>query len=185
MNFKELLNNIYNKLECTQIDLSTASGLSASVISRYLSGEREPAVNSEQLISLAKGIEAIAGEKGMTSEEFKFKTVLQTLKQAINYKENTFEQFVKNLNELINCFRINMKSLAGGVNFDVSYLYRVRSGERRPTDINKFCILVAEYTVSKYHSANDLAKAAILLKCDADILRDNNIYSKRITNFLM
>ena len=62
MNFKELLNNIYNKLECTQIDLSTASGLSASVISRYLSGEREPAVNSEQLISLAKGIETIAGE---------------------------------------------------------------------------------------------------------------------------
>ena len=185
MNFKELLNNIYNKLECTQIDLSTASGLSASVISRYLSGEREPAVNSEQLISLAKGIEVIAMKNGMTSEEFKFKTVLRTLKQAISYKENTFEQFVKNLNELINCFRINMKSLAGGMNFDVSYLYRVRSGERRPTDINKFCILVAEYTVSKYHSANDLAKAAILLKCDADILRDNNIYSKRITNFLM
>ena len=90
MNFKELLNNIYNKLECTQIDLSTASGLSASVISRYLSGEREPAVNSEQLISLAKGIEVIAMKNGMTSEEFKFKTVLRTLKQAISYKENTF-----------------------------------------------------------------------------------------------
>ena len=60
MNFRELLNRYMQQLDCTAKELSERSGISASVISRYRSCEREPQPDSDTLVILASVFAAIA-----------------------------------------------------------------------------------------------------------------------------
>ena len=52
MKFSEVLNKYLKELNCSSKKLSTESGLSESVISRYRSGERTPVKESEQMNKL-------------------------------------------------------------------------------------------------------------------------------------
>ena len=108
MNFQELLNDLCHRLNCTQNDLVAASGLSAPVISRYLSGERTPTIDSEQLNALAKGLSYIASEKGMDSTRYGYEQMLSDITNALRLKERQYSTFLNNLNSLIDCFDIKM-----------------------------------------------------------------------------
>ena len=66
MTFSEQLNEYISKLGCTAKDLADASGLSASVLSRYRAGSRVPEIDSEQFLQLVQGIVSVAAEKGRT-----------------------------------------------------------------------------------------------------------------------
>ena len=63
MKFSELLNQYIHILGCTGQELAEHSGISASVISRYRSGEREPHPDSEAVKTLARTFAAISEEK--------------------------------------------------------------------------------------------------------------------------
>lgn len=65
MTFQELLNDYLTQLECTAKELSSASGISASVISRYRTGSYSPDLDSGQWQKLAAGIAALAAERGL------------------------------------------------------------------------------------------------------------------------
>lgn len=93
MNFKEYLNQIYTKLNCTQTELCNASQISVSTLSRYLSDDREPSVDSEQLISLARGIHVLAVSKGLSSSEFEYDNLLLNFNNFILQKEAVFDSF--------------------------------------------------------------------------------------------
>lgn len=187
MDFKEQFNELYHSIGCTQAELSAASGLSPSVISRYLSGEREPALNSPQIDALAHGLSALAFEKeiSVSSKEGVLHTkklqkpaqlkqeILDILNAAIRQKEQLYASFQSRFNELLSLYKVNMKELADKTNFDVSYLYRVRSGERRPVDLERFCILISEYIAGKYNSDENLAQLSGLLHCSMDKLSQN------------
>ena len=56
MTFQELLIDYLTQLDCTAKELAAASGLSASVISRYRSGSHSPDPDGEQWQKLAAGI---------------------------------------------------------------------------------------------------------------------------------
>ncbi len=176
MNFTEYLNSIYQKLNCTQTELCNASKLSASVISRYLSGDREPAADSEQLKALAEGIHEIAVNKGLSSDEFDTAELIIAFNDAINQKALAYQVFAANFSDLIAAFDINMKDIASALNFDVSYLYRVKSGERHPVDLVHFCDLVSEYIATNKTRSEDIAIASKLLGCDEAVLLDTNTY---------
>ena len=66
MKFHEKLNEYISELGCTGKDISNHSGLSASSLSRYRSGERVSTVDSEAFSNLCIAIEYIASAKGMT-----------------------------------------------------------------------------------------------------------------------
>ncbi|MGN0436262.1 MAG: hypothetical protein ACI4D8_06530 [Wujia sp.] len=183
MNFQELLIDYCNRLNCTQNDLTIDSGLSAPVISRYISGERTPAVDSEQLNSLAKRLSDIALAKGMDNVDYSYNSILSTMTNALRLKEQQYSSFVTKFITLIDLFDIKIKDLAKGINFDASFLYRVRSGERRPANLDNFCDLVAFYIVDNYNSPTDIDRAASFLKCDADILSEREAYARQIRLF--
>ena len=60
MKFSELLNQYIHLLGVTGQELAERSGISASVISRYRSGEREPQPDSEAVEILARTFAAIS-----------------------------------------------------------------------------------------------------------------------------
>ena len=183
MNFQELLNDLCHRLNCTQNDLVAASGLSAPVISRYLSGERTPAIDSEQLNDLAKGLSYIAFEKGMDSTRYGYEQILSDIINALRLKEQQYSNFLNNLNSLIDCFDIKMKDLAKGIHFDASFLYRVRSGERHPANLDSFCNLIAFYIADRYTSESDIKKAACFLHCKTSDLSSRTSYAQQILRY--
>ena len=85
MTFEEKLNEYIALLECTAKELSDASGLSPSVISRYRAGTRAPEPNSDSLHSLASGIVRLSDEKGLPglTEDMVADTLTATLTEQV------------------------------------------------------------------------------------------------------
>ncbi len=111
MTFQEQINIYIEKLPCTSKELSAASELSAAVISRYRSGEREPASDSEQLQKLAAGITRLAAERNI-SDLTDAEEVLSALQNSLEQRNVEYDNFVANFNTLITELDINMKVLA-------------------------------------------------------------------------
>ncbi len=182
MKFNELLNEYIEKLGCTSKELSQASGLSGAVISRYRTGEREPVADGEQLQKLVSGIAVIAKDKCIN--DFKETDILSSLRCSLNQKNDDYENFVVNYDTLITTLGINMKVLSTATNFDLSYLYRVRSGQRRPNDLNAFCDSFCQFIAVHHNSISDKEKVSVLIECKAEQLLDNNDYISHLRKWL-
>lgn len=185
MHFAELLKKLYKELNCTQTTLAQVSGLSPSVISRYLSGDRIPAADSEQLQALSRGLSEIAISQGITDSVFSYESLIGTLQSAIQQKENAYGQFASHFDQLIACLNIHIKSMAAALNFDTSYLYRVRTGERHPSDLENFCDRVADYIADNYASVTDLPAVAELFHCPESELTQPTDFRQHIITYLL
>lgn len=182
MKFKDYINQYIEILGCSAKELADTCGLSAAVISRYRTGEREPAADSEQLEKLITGFTKLAEEKdiaGMSAEKLRAE-----LDASLNLKNNTYDNFITNFDRLISTLNINMKALAEASSFDVSYLYRVRSGQRRPSDLNAFCSNVCRYVVSRHQAPADKELVASLTGCTAEQLLTDTDYINCLQNWL-
>lgn len=177
MQFHELLNDYIEKLNCTAQELADASGLSPAVISRYRTGNREPASNSKQLIMLCRGIVSLTEAKELPalSED----DVLFSFKNILDSKHIDFEQIRNNFNTLVSILDININDLARTINFDPSYLSRIRSGQRKPTNIQSFCNDICRFIVRKYTEPDKRLAIAKLIQCeDADYNDNTTIFGK-------
>ena len=63
MNFSEKLNGYIYRLSCTGRDICVLSGISASTLSRYRSGERVPELGSAAFDGLCDAIAGIAADR--------------------------------------------------------------------------------------------------------------------------
>ena len=79
MTFSEKLNEYIILLDCTSKELADASGLSASVLSRYRSGSHSP--DAAQCGKLAAGIAALVAERGL--EEITRESVETAFRDAL------------------------------------------------------------------------------------------------------
>ena len=120
MEFNELLNNYIETIHCTGKELAQASSLSATVISRYRTGERKPSIDSEHLQKLVSGIVAIAKQKGIVT--LQYSQILTTLQDALKQDDINYDIFVTNYDAFITSLNVNMKVLSASTNYDTSYL---------------------------------------------------------------
>lgn len=145
MKLNEQLNHTIQEINCTAKELSDITGLSPASISRYRTGERIP--STYQLNKLIDGLVLLAQNKkipAITHES------LQTVFQE--YLEESlldYDQFLVNLNVLFSTLEINLSELSRFLNFDSSYLSRIRLGQRRPSDLDSFILGVCQYVVHK------------------------------------
>lgn len=182
MQFSNQLNEYIERLGCTAKELAEASGLSASVISRYRTGEREPSSDSDQFSELVYGIVQIAASKNIAG--INENQVADVLKNALSISANEYENFATNYDTLITTLDVNMKALSAFTNFDTSYLYRVRSGQRKPGDLDAFCDSFCQFILENHSTPSDKAKAAALFGCDADALCDGDQYLAHLHQWL-
>lgn len=175
MKFNELLNEYITNLSCTAKELSEKSGLSASVISRYRAGERVPFTDSEQLAHLSEGLALIAKEKRistLTKEDY-----LSSLSATLIQYKIDFDLFIKKLNTLIEALSINLTELARSMNFDVSFISKIRTGQRKPANIEKFVDNICSYISYHYTSAADKLVLSEIIGCSSVHLTTDHCFN--------
>ncbi|MGN0968393.1 MAG: helix-turn-helix domain-containing protein [Oscillospiraceae bacterium] len=182
MTFGEQLNEYIARLGCTAKELSEASGLSASVISRYRTGSRTPEAGTDTLQSLAGGIARLAEEKGIG--ELTEASVARALSAALAEAAFPYESLRENLNALLTALSVNVADFARHLNYDTSYISRVRNGQRRPADPEKFASETARYIVRRYAEARDRAVLARLVGCGGGELADDSACLDALTRWL-
>ncbi len=152
MSFADVLKLYLNKTRCTAKELSAASGISASALSGYRSGKRVP--DQEQIEKLICGFVRLAGEKAPELDEA---TVRDAFSAYCEKPKLNYQTVIKNLNVAINALDINVSGLSRALRFDSSYLSRIRSGQRKPADLEKFIIETAEY-IARTNSASIISE---------------------------
>jgi len=176
--FQEQLNDYIERIGCSAASLAARAGISAAAVSRYRSGARVPEKSSSVPGQLAGALAALGAEKGLTftSEEI-LSALNETLPERVE-DSGKYPHLAQRFDLLVSTLKINLNDLAKELNFDASYLSRIRTSKRTPADISGFVKAVCRYTANRYHSENDLAVLSILLECNKNSLSKNNCFEK-------
>ena len=167
MKFNELLNKYLEEFNCSSKTLSELTNISPAVISRYRSGERTPAIDSKQLESIIKAIKQISNKK------YKEEDIEKEFKSIFQKTDFDYDNFSKNLNELINTLKINIKDMSKYTLCDASSISRIRYGKTKPSEPIEFASKIASYVTNKYANETDITKIEKLTNNDGE-----NLYNK-------
>ena len=167
MKFNELLNKYLEEFNCSSKTLSELTNISPAVISRYRSGERTPAIDSKQLESIIKAIKQISNPK------YKEEDIEKEFKSIFQKTDFDYDNFSKNLNELINTLKINIKDMSKYTLCDASSISRIRYGKTKPSEPIEFASKIASYVTNKYANETDITKIEKLTNNDGE-----NLYNK-------
>ena len=182
MTFSEQLNKYISELNCTAKELTDVSGLSASVLSRYRTGSRVPTTDSEQFMQLVQGIATIANERGYS--EFTVEKIQKTLEDCLQDATFPYELFQINFNTLLTSLSINVADLSHFLNFDSSYISRIRNGQRRPSNPQDFAQNVSKY-IAGHCSESDKVTIAKLVHCTTDEINNDSLCRDKIIHWLL
>lgn len=174
MKFSDLLNKYLEKFNCSSKKLSELTNISPSVISRYRSGQRTPEANSIQVETIINVLFELSNKK-YQKEDIKNSIINSLKKDNFNY-----ENFSKNLNDLINLLKINLKDMSKYTLYDSSHISRIRYGKTKPSEPIEFSKKTINYIINKYNSEEDIKKLSNLLGKDLNI---NNL-NEHLLNFL-
>lgn len=175
MKFNEILNRYLIELNCSSKKLSTKSGLSESVISRYRSGERTPLVKSEQLNKLTTALFNIAQEN--EQNQYSLDKIQKDFNTTLTNNNFNFTTFSNNLNTLINTLNININEMAKYIVFDASHISRIKNGKAKPSNPIEFSNKICSYIFSRYKSAEDIYNLQTIIGCKKSNLSVNNYYN--------
>lgn len=165
MSFEERLNVIFTLLHCSNAEVAKASGIDASLISRFRNAARIPRANSSQLIKLCGGIVSYAQENFLWEELKEVCKIIDTdkpedeihkylmprgsktiIKQPVHKpKPNTYPIFGEKLNILMNMLDISNIRLAKALNVDSSLISRFRNGLRIPPKNSQLIMNICTY----------------------------------------
>lgn len=182
MKFENVLNNYIDLLNCSSKELSNYSNLSPAAISRYRNGERIPSFNSEQLNSLMIGIVQIAKEKNL--KDITFDKVKKDFSEAFGKNSIDFDIVRTNLKKLISELDMSISQIAKSLGFDSSYISRIISGQRKPSDIEEFVNLICKYIVKYYSSEDKKNIIATTIGCSLADIADFESYINKLSDWL-
>ncbi len=188
MNFSDLLNKYLKEFNCSSKKLSELTNISPSVISRYRSNQRTPELNSIQTQKIIETLTLLSNNK-YQKEDIEKEIINSLKKDDFNY-----DNFSKNLNELINVLKINLKDMSKYTSYDSSHISRIRYSKAKPSEPIEFAKKVTNYITNKYTSPEDIKKLIDILNInDLTNLQDellmfliNNkkLSTDKIENFL-
>lgn len=182
MDFKKLLDDYMKQLDCTAKDLAENSGLSAATISRYRSGERIPEDGSENFDRLINGIVSISENKKIPN------ITVQSVSEAFSpYVRNNVDiaHLQKNFHTLLTVVPINISDLARFLNYDPSYISRIRNGQRQPANPTEFARKISIFVTKHFQTVEQKAVISSLINCPMEELSNYTDFQDRMTNWLL
>lgn len=181
MEFKEQLNAYMTILDCSAKTLAEVSGLSPTVLSRYRNGERIPSPGSEQLNKLCSGISQLADQSGRS--DMSADSIYTVFLNILAANKPDPHVLGNKLNLLISTLEINKAELSRFLNYDPSYLSRICSGQRTPSNPEKFIQEVCRFVVKRYSRESDKESVAAMLSSTAESLLEETDYSKALLSW--
>ncbi len=167
MTFQEQLNLYIEELSCSGRELAQNSGISETILSRYRKGERLPGADSDYLKKLAAGIALTAEQKGKKKDQ---ESVLEVLLAALKQEEKSEIFYYQKFDILLRELEINVSKMASALHYDPSYISKIRTGKRTPSDVRGFAENVCGYIVRNFSGQEELNKIVALTGCDNEIL---------------
>lgn len=149
MTFGKQLEAYMKMAGCTAKELSKVSNISETTLSRYKNDMRISKITTAQIEKIANGLITLA----KNNEALTYDEVYSCLSEIADVEKYDFEMIINNVNVLIDNLDINSSKLAKSLNYDSSYLSRIRSGQRHPSDVKQFVNGVSKYII-KNHSDN-------------------------------
>ena len=188
MNFSDLLNKYLKEFNCSSKKLSELTNISPSVISRYRSNQRTPELNSIQTQKIIETLTLLSNNK-YQKEDIEKEIINSLKKDDFNY-----DNFSKNLNELINVLKINLKDMSKYTSYDSSHISRIRYSKAKPSEPIEFAKKVTNYITNKYTSPEDIKKLIDILNINdltnlqdellMFLINNKNLSTDKIENFL-
>lgn len=182
MKFQELFNQWIQELGCSARELAEATGLSAAVISRYRSGTRAPLKGSQQLEQLLSGLNELSERHGIS--ERRRMVLEEQLTGSLVARDGAFDRFYPRFDALLATLDVSMKELSRAVNYDISFLYRIRSGKRRPHDLAEFTDRICSYTAVNRSAPEDQERIAELTGAELSQLATEQGRRQALMDFL-
>ena len=165
------------KLRCTAKALAAAAGVSAIQLSRWRNGTRRPSM--EMLSRLADAIVSLS------DGELERESVLDALVGALpSVPKEQHDGMGRRLDLLLNSLKIRTSEIARVLNFDPSYLSRIRSGKRSPSNTSPITEGVSRFVVRRCASENERAVVAELIGAEAETLEDSACYEALLMEWL-
>lgn len=183
MDFKDKLTEYMEQLNCTAKDLCESSGLSAATISRYRSGERIPEADTENFINLIEGIVHIARDRKIA--DITVQSVSDAFLPYVKSNAVDMKKLQTNFNTLLNMLSINASELSRFLNYDSSYVSRIRNGLRQPANPEEFAWGVSSFIVRRYQNDSERKVIADLIGCGSDKLAGHNAYETLLGEWIM
>ena len=172
MKFSDLLNKYLEEFKCSSKKLSDLTGISPSVISRYRSNQRTPEKDSIQAKKIIDALTTLSNKK------YKKEEIESEINTSLNKDDFDYETFSKNLNDLINTLKINLKDISKYTLFDSSHISRIRYGKTKPSEPIEFSKKVITYIINKYNTSEDLKKLASILYINYKELNQNTLHDQ-------
>ena len=167
MTFQEQLNLYIEELSCSGRELAQNSGISETILSRYRKGERLPGADSDYLKKLAAGIALTAEQKGKKKDQ---ESVLEVLLAALKQEEKSEIFYYQKFDILLRELEINVSKMASALHYDPSYISKIRTGKRTPSDVRGFAENVCGYIVRNFSGQEERNKIVALTGCDNETL---------------
>ena len=186
MEFKDLLNEYIQQLNCTAKTLSEASGLSASTISRYRSGDRIPDPGSDNYLALIRGIAKLASESEQNVvDNLSEDQIALEFSRLLETDSVDFNRLQTNLNTLLQLLSVNHSELSRFLNYDPSYISRIRNGQRQPSRPMEFASGVANFVARHYQSPSEKLVLSRLINCSVSDLEQPSVCADLLTEWLI
>ena len=173
MSFAECLYEYMEKSNLNASELSGLSEISPSTIGRYLKSEQLPGENILQKLA-----EAFSGVLDESYEE-----IFASLYSAATGIHIDYESLIGNLKKLLEVLDINNNELARALYVDPSYISRILSANRRPSNIPQFVESVSHYIAQKTFDTPKANSFLSLIEADEKIETAAD-YSALILNYL-
>ena len=165
MHFSEKLKEYMETLHCTARELSDAAGLSPATVSRYRSGERVPEPYSDAFDRLCNAIVSLSiGSAAPLSRA----TVEESFLRCPDFIVADQELLRQKLNALIAALKLNIAKLCRCTGYEVSALFRIRRGSRKPYDPIRFAANVARFVSEEAAGSREKEQLAELLACSVE-----------------
>lgn len=148
MDFTDLLNNYFTKLNCSSKEFSDLTGISPATISRYRNGKSIPDYDSQKLNDLINGIAKVAKEKNVN--DFNIEEIRKAFKKTYGNKAFNFNSARLNINELIFELNINKNNMSKSIHFNPTYVSKICTGERKPSNEETFINSISKYIIENY-----------------------------------
>ena len=180
--FCDRLNEYMDMLGCSGKEFAEYSGLSEATVSRCRSGLRTPKANSVDMKKLCCGIYAAAVEKKI--DGISYKNILREFNALAEDESFDFDNLRQKFSMLCNVFSVNLADMSQKLKYDSSYISRIKSGKRKPSNPQKFSFDVAEYFCRYYNSDNDKKIMAEILDISQSLLKPRDNYISALAAWL-